>query len=138
MDGDFIGRGEAAPSKRYGESSKLILSVLENGIQVPENYQSREHLWGFLKPQLRKIASLEAAVNMAVWDLSTQKQNIPLYKSFGFENITLPKTSYTISIGKLNVFIGCKFNSIFFKPIVLYFISSFSDSLLNNDILELY
>ena len=41
---------------------------------------------GFLKPQLRKIASLEAAVNMAVWDLSTQKQNIPLYKSFGFEN----------------------------------------------------
>ena len=80
IDGDFIGRGEAAPSKRYGESSELILSVLESGIQVPENYHSREHLWDFLKPQLRKIASLEAAVNMAVWDLSTQKQNIPLYK----------------------------------------------------------
>ena len=102
IDGDFIGRGEAAPSKRYGESSELILSVLESGIQVPENYQSREHLWGFLKPPLRKIASLEAAVSMAVWDLSTQKQNIPLYKSFGFENENLPKTSYTISIGKLD------------------------------------
>ncbi|MEL1234030.1 MAG: dipeptide epimerase, partial [Candidatus Neomarinimicrobiota bacterium] len=102
MDGDFIGRGEAAPSKRYEESSELILSVLESGIQVPENYQSREHLWGFLKPQLRKIASLEAAINMAIWDLSTQKQNIPLYEAFGFENTTLPKTSYTISIGKLD------------------------------------
>ena len=102
IDGDFIGRGEAAPSERYGESSELLLSLLENGIQVPENYQSREHLWSCLKPQLRKIASLEAAVNMAIWDLSAQKQNIPLYKSFGFENITLPKTSYTISIGKLD------------------------------------
>ena len=50
-DGDFIGRGEAAPSKRYGESSELILSVLESGIKVPENYKSREHVWGFLKPQ---------------------------------------------------------------------------------------
>ena len=102
LDGDFIGRGEAAPSIRYGESSELLLSVLENEIQVPENYKSREHLWGFLKPQLRNITSLEAAVNMAVWDLSTQKKNIPLYKSFGFENTTLPKTSFTISIGKLD------------------------------------
>ena len=101
-DGDLIGRGEAAPSKRYGESSELLLSVLENGIQVPENYQSKEHLWGFLRPQLRKIASLEAAVSTAVWDLSAQKQNIPLYKLFGFENTTLPKTSYTISIGELD------------------------------------
>ena len=47
IDGDFIGRGEAAPSKRYGESSELILSVLENGIQVPTIYSSREHLWDF-------------------------------------------------------------------------------------------
>ena len=101
-DGDLIGRGEAAPSKRYGESSELLLSVLENGIQVPENYLSKKHLWGFLRPQLRKIASLEAAVSTAVWDLSAQKQNIPLYKLFGFENTTLPKTSYTISIGELD------------------------------------
>ena len=52
--------------------------------------------------KLKKISSLEAAVNMAIWDLSTQKQNIPLCKAFGFENTTLPKTSYTISIGKLD------------------------------------
>ena len=68
IDGDFIGRGEAAPSKRYGESSELILSVLKMELST-RNYKSREHLWDFLKPQLRKIASLEAAVNMAVWDL---------------------------------------------------------------------
>ena len=43
----FHWKRRSAPSKRYGESSELILSVLESGIQVPENYQSREHLWDF-------------------------------------------------------------------------------------------
>ena len=46
---------------------------------------------GFLKPQLRKIASLEAAVNMAVWDLSTQKQNIPLINHLVLKIQLLPK-----------------------------------------------
>ena len=45
---------------------------------VENSNEEKKYLWDFLKPQLRKIASLEAAVNMAVWDLSTQKQKIPL------------------------------------------------------------
>ncbi|MFL3013152.1 MAG: dipeptide epimerase [Candidatus Neomarinimicrobiota bacterium] len=102
LDGDIIARGEAAPSKRYKESSELILSVLNRGIKVPESSNSKEHLWGYLKPQLKGISSLEAAVNMAVWDWRAQKEETPLFNLFGFKDEILPKTSYTIAIGELN------------------------------------
>ena len=39
IDGDIIARGEAAPSKRYNESTELILSVLEKGLNVPDPSQ---------------------------------------------------------------------------------------------------
>ena len=32
----ILGRGEASPSERYGESADLILSKLEKGINFPE------------------------------------------------------------------------------------------------------
>ena len=102
IDGDIIARGEAAPSKRYHESTELILSVLEKGLNVPESSSSKEHLWDFLKPQLKGILSLEAAVNMAVWDWRAQKEKVPLFNLFGFKDEILPKTSYTIAIGELN------------------------------------
>ncbi|MFL2989215.1 MAG: enolase C-terminal domain-like protein, partial [Candidatus Neomarinimicrobiota bacterium] len=102
MDGDIIARGEAAPSKRYNESVELILSVLNKGLTIPENCNSRDHLWNFLKHQLKGISSLEAAVNMAVWDWGAQKEKVPLFKKFGFKDEILPKTSYTIAIGNLN------------------------------------
>ena len=102
LDGDIIARGEAAPSKRYNESVELILSVLNKGLTIPENCNSRDHLWNFLKPQLKGISSLEAAVNMAVWDWGAQKEKVPLFNMFGFKDEILPKTSYTIAIGNLN------------------------------------
>ena len=102
LDGDIIARGEAAPSKRYHESIELILSILKKGLNVPESSSSKEHLWDFLKPQLKGISSLEAAVNMAVWDWRAQKEKVPLFNLFGFKDEILPKTSYTIAIGELN------------------------------------
>ena len=30
----FVGRGEAAPSDRYNESTDLIIRILENGIRI--------------------------------------------------------------------------------------------------------
>ena len=35
-DGDIIGRGEAAPSLRYNESTERILSILNKGVSFPE------------------------------------------------------------------------------------------------------
>ena len=40
IDGEFIGRGEAAPSIRYNESSDRILSVLRNKITLPFFYKA--------------------------------------------------------------------------------------------------
>ena len=74
IDGDIIARGEAAPSKRYNESTELILSVLEKELNVPESSSSKEHLWDFLKPQLKGISSLTA--NCIIIILATQKNKI--------------------------------------------------------------
>ncbi len=102
IDGDIIGRGEAAPSLRYNESTEKILSVLNNGISLADNFQSRSELWSFMKPQLMGISSLEAAVNMAIWDWWGQKENKALYEILKLNVKLLPKTSFTIAIGNMN------------------------------------
>ena len=38
VDGNIIGRGEAAPSNRYNESIDKIISILQKGISFPEEY----------------------------------------------------------------------------------------------------
>ena len=38
VDGNIIGRGEAAPSNRYNESIDKIISILQKGISLPEEY----------------------------------------------------------------------------------------------------
>ena len=102
IDGEIIGRGEAAPSLRYNESTEKIVSVLNDGISLPDNFQSRDDLWSFLKPQLLGISSLEAAVNMALWDWWSQKKNKAVYDILKLNIKALPKTSFTISIGDMN------------------------------------
>ena len=99
---NIIGRGEAAPSLRYNESTEKILSVLKNGISLIDNFQSRDELWSFLKPQLMGISSLEAAVNMALWDWWSQKKNKAVYDILKLNVKSLPKTSFTIAIGEMN------------------------------------
>ena len=99
---NIIGRGEAAPSLRYNESPEKILSVLKNGISLIDNFQSRDELWSFLKPQLMGISSLEAAVNMALWDWWGQKKNKAVYDILKLNVKSLPKTSFTIAIGDMN------------------------------------
>ena len=99
---NIIGRGEAAPSLRYNESPEKILSVLKNGISLIDNFQYRDELWSFLKPQLMGISSLEAAVNMALWDWWGQKKNKAVYDILKLNVKSLPKTSFTIAIGDMN------------------------------------
>ena len=101
VDGDIIGRGEAAPSKRYNESIDKILSILRKGISLPEEYTKRNEIWAHIKPQLMGVSSLEAAANMAIWDWYGQKENKAVYDILEFDVRTLPKTSYTIAIGDM-------------------------------------
>ncbi len=102
VDGGIIGRGEAAPSKRYNETTEKILSVLDNGILLPEYCENADQLWKNIKPQLSGVSALEAAANMAIWDWRGQKENKAVYDILGFNIDELPSTSYTISIGDMS------------------------------------
>ena len=102
VDGGIIGRGEAAPSKRYNETTEKIISVLDKGILLPEYCENADQLWNDIKPQLLGISALEAAANMAIWDWRGQKENKAVYDILGFNIDELPSTSYTISIGDMS------------------------------------
>ena len=102
QDGDIIGRGEAAPSIHYNESTERILSVLKKGVSLPEvNSKNIDDVLNFVYSQLSGIKSLQAAFSMALWDWWSQKKNEPLYSLLGYKNENLPKTSFTIAIGSI-------------------------------------
>jgi len=101
-DQGIVGRGEAAPSIRYGESINDIIKILESKISFPNQIYDRESLWKHIKPQLRGIKSLEAAFNMAIWDWWGQKQKKPVYQLLNIDSSRIPKTSFTIAIGKID------------------------------------
>ncbi len=102
QDGEIIGRGEAAPSLRYNESTERILSLLNRGITLPdETYTTIDDMFSVIYSQLGNIKSLEAAFSMALWDWWSQKKNKPLYNLLGYNNFHLPETSFTIAIGAI-------------------------------------
>ena len=102
QDGEIIGRGEAAPSFRYNESTERILSVLKQNISLPEGGSDRGKLWNHIYPQLQGIKSLEAAFSMALWDWWGQKQKKPVSELLGLDTSSMPLTSFTIAIGELD------------------------------------
>ena len=102
QDGEIIGRGEAAPSFRYNESTEKILSVLKQNISLPEGGSDRGKLWNHIYPQLQGIKSLEAAFSMALWDWWGQKQKKPVSELLGLDTSSMPLTSFTIAIGELD------------------------------------
>lgn len=102
QDGEIIGRGEAAPSFRYNESTEKILSVLKQNISLPGGDSDRGTLWNHIYPQLQGIKSLEAAFSMALWDWWGQKQKKPVSDLLGLDTSSMPLISFTIAIGELD------------------------------------
>ena len=102
QDGDIIGRGEAAPSLRYNESTERILSVLKQKVKLPEDCSHRETIWNFILPQLDGIKALEAAFSMALWDWWGQKCEKPIHELLEMDTSKIPLTSFTIAIGDLD------------------------------------
>ena len=54
-------------------------------------------------PQCKGIKSLEVAFSMAILDWWCQKEGMPLYEYLGADPSKAPKTSYTISIGDMDL-----------------------------------
>ena len=99
----LVGRGEAAPSNRYNESTERILSVLDNGIIVPDNIYDIDSFCTQLSDQCENIKALEAAFSMAALDLWCQINKKPLYAYFNADPDQTPQTSFTISIGDMDL-----------------------------------
>ena len=99
----LVGRGEAAPSNRYNESTERIIQVLDNGIVVPENIYDIDSFCTQLSDQCENIKALEAAFSMAALDLWCQINKKPLYAYFNADPDQTPQTSFTISIGDMDL-----------------------------------
>ena len=101
-DGKIIGRGEAAPSLRYNESTERILSILKQKIKLPVDCSNRDEIWNFILPQLKEVKALEAAFSMALWDWWGQKCEKPVSDLLNIKMDEMPITSFTIAIGELD------------------------------------
>ena len=99
----FVGRGEAAPSNRYNESTERILSVLDKGITVPDNIDDIDSFSTQLFDQCENIKALEAAFSMAALDLWCQINKESLCYYFNADPNKTPQTSFTISIGDMDL-----------------------------------
>lgn len=102
LDGDIIGRGEAAPNLRYNETAESVLQQLESGIALSNQYDTAEDLTDELVNQSGRLRSLEAAFSMAALDWWTQKQQISLSAFFENQQDKQKSTSFTIAIGDLD------------------------------------
>ena len=98
----IIGRGEAAPSKRYGEYPIHVVNQLKKIKNIPHFNTAIEGDAWFMS-QANGIKSLEAAFSMAWLDWWTQKHDQPLYDYFGADPTHQLATSFTIAIGDLNL-----------------------------------
>jgi L-alanine-DL-glutamate epimerase-like enolase superfamily enzyme len=95
----IIGRGEAAPSKRYGEYPDAILKTLSQFPSIP-SFVLPEDGDGWFCNQSNGIKALESALSMAWLDWWTQKQNMSLCEYFSADKSKQLATSFTIAIGE--------------------------------------
>lgn len=92
--GKHVGRGEAVPYARYGESVDSATKL----IQQLNTISTREDLARALKPG----AALNA-LDCALWDLEAKESGSPAYKRAGLASLKPVTTAYTISLAPPDV-----------------------------------
>jgi len=104
--GDIIGRGEAAPNARYGESRDAGLELLETlspdiadleGPAGVEAFCDRLATGGDARATPAWPA-LRAGLTSAAWDLAAKQAGEPVWRMLGLERPSV-RTSFTIAIG---------------------------------------
>ena len=104
--GDVVGRGEAAPNARYGESRDAGMELLEALAPEIADLDGPAGVEAFCD----RLASageagaapawpaLRAGLTSAAWDLAAKQAGEPVWKLLGLERPSA-RTSYTIAIG---------------------------------------
>jgi L-alanine-DL-glutamate epimerase-like enolase superfamily enzyme len=102
--GDVIGRGEAAPNARYGESRDAgleLLAALAPEIADLEGPAGAEAFCDRLAASSEAVSAwpaLRAGLTSAAWDLAAKQAGEPVWRMLGLERPSA-RTSYTIAIG---------------------------------------
>ena len=99
----ITGKGEAAPSARYGETNGRVIKQLNCIDEVPDESMSVEDGDIWCSDHSGGISALQAALSTAWLDWWTQKEKVCLADYFKSEKENMPLTSFTISIGDLNL-----------------------------------
>jgi L-alanine-DL-glutamate epimerase-like enolase superfamily enzyme len=96
---ELTGLGEAAPSRRYGESAEGASAFLR-GLDL-SRFEDPFRLDEILLAVAEKSAdnnAAKAALDMALHDWIGKKLRLPLWKYWGLDRAKSPRTSYTIGI----------------------------------------
>ncbi len=96
----LVGRGEAAPNVRYGESAEKTRAVLE---QTQGLFQTSDWLaYVEMRRQWERFTVGQtcagAALDMALLDWVGQKLDVPLYRLFGLDKGQTPITTFSVGI----------------------------------------
>ena len=99
----MVGRGEAAPSNRYGETFSDCIEILNTFTSTLPDFEQTQEFENYFRPFSSGISSLETAFSMAMVDLLGHHRNLPVHEMLGFEKAITQPTSYTIAIGDLKL-----------------------------------
>lgn len=92
-DQGHVGRGEAVPYARYGESIEQSLTDIEDVRPRIEAGLSFSDLHDLLP-----AGAARNAVDCALWDLSAKLTGIPAWRTAGLKRLEPLKTAYTLSL----------------------------------------
>ena len=100
----LIGLGEATEDAYYGFTVESMQKSLDKLKPLIENYHLEDpgHFWDFLHIHLKNERFLHCAIDIAANDLFGKMKGKALYKVWGLELHSLPKTNFTIAIDTLD------------------------------------
>ena len=99
-DDGYEGFGEAAPNRFYGETPDTAVAALERLRPVIEEGDawSLDALEAEMNRALRFNPSVKSAVSVAAHDIVARRLGVPLYRMWGLDPSTAPRSSFTIAI----------------------------------------
>ncbi len=92
-DGRHVGRGEATPYPRYGETVEGCLTEIETTRDAIETGIDRLALEALLPP-----GAARNALDCALWDLEAKRAGVRAWTLLGRERLDPVKTCYTLSL----------------------------------------
>lgn len=93
-DGKAVGRGEAVPYARYGETVDGVIAAIEGARGAVEGGVTREALQDLLP-----AGAARNALDCALWDLEAKRSGRAAWAAAGLTRLDPVKTAFTLSLG---------------------------------------